>query len=99
MADINPAATTIPGSTRSFRISGACGAVGDTLTFLNPTGASPDFWNIRKRQGAGATGGADLTLVLSGANTIQFVVTASSSGQANIWGGDIDLGSIHASVR
>ena len=98
MADITPTAALLSGATRTLSAT-ACGAVGDTITFLNSIGATPDFWVANPRKGAGGTGGASLVLVSWGASTIQFEVVASSSGQANVFGGDIRVQAIHTGVR
>ena len=98
MADINPTPALLSGATRTASAT-ACGAVGDTITFVNSIGATPDWWVPNPRKGAGHTGGASLVLVSKGASTLQFEVVASSSGQANVFGGEIVFQAAHTQTR
>lgn len=76
----------------------ACAALGETITFTNPTGFTPDFFLPQPKATHGNTGGAILELVTNGAATIVLQVQGGLSTAA-VFGGDIIFGRLHSLIR
>lgn len=98
MVDKTPTVALLSGATRTASVT-ACGINGDTVTATNPIGATPDRMGFWLDSANGATGSCGVERISWGASTVQFRITSTSSGQANVFGGVIWWEAIHTQVR